>query len=70
MRHGIFVVMIGILAMIGISLAATLWAAGPAAARAEDVPLASSLQLESVMLVVPLAYPPVQLAETRLVLAG
>jgi hypothetical protein len=28
-----------------------LWAAGPAAARAEDVPLASSLQLESVMLV-------------------
>lgn len=44
MRHAMF-------AMVGILLAATLWAAGPAAAHAEDVPLASSLQLESVMLV-------------------
>lgn len=41
--------MIGI--MIGALLAATLWAAGPTAAHAEDVPLASSLPLESVMLV-------------------
>lgn len=55
MRRAVFamigILMIGILAMIGILLAATVWAAGPAAARAEDVPLASSLQLESVMLV-------------------
>jgi Peptidase family M23 len=41
--------MIGI--MIGTLLAATLWGAGPTAARAEDVPLASSLPLEGVMLV-------------------
>ncbi len=40
-----------IIGMVGILLAATLNAAGPAAAHAEDVPLASSLQLENVMLV-------------------
>ena len=50
MRHAIST-MIGILAMLGILPGTTLWAPGPAAARAEDVPLASSLQLESVMLV-------------------
>ena len=37
--------------IIAIVLAATLWAAGPVAAHTGDVPLASSLQLESVMLV-------------------
>jgi hypothetical protein len=50
MRHAIFATL-GILSMLGILPGATLWAPGPAVARAEDVPLASSLQLESVMLV-------------------
>ncbi|HVB78802.1 MAG TPA: M23 family metallopeptidase [Candidatus Binataceae bacterium] len=40
-----------IVAMVGILLAATLCAAGQAAAHTEEVPLASSLELESVMLV-------------------
>jgi hypothetical protein len=40
-----------IIAIVGILLAATLCAANRTAVRAEDVPLASSLQLESVMLV-------------------
>jgi hypothetical protein len=50
MREAIFAKP-GVLAMLGILLGATLWARGPAAARADDVALASSLQLESVMLV-------------------
>lgn len=40
-----------IVAMVGIFLAATLCAAGQVTVHAEEVPLASSLQLESVMLV-------------------
>ena len=38
-------------AIVGIFLAAIICGGGPAAAHAEDVPLASSLHLESVMLV-------------------
>src|SRR5260370_25955693 len=43
--------MIWIMAMLGILPGATLWAAGLAPARTENVPLASSLQLVNVIAV-------------------